>query len=947
MKHYYFGKQHIIVVLAMLFSSLVYGQPAYYNGVDLSQNGANLKTALATLIQTTHTTNLSYTPGVWDALKQTDLDPTNPNKVLLIYGYNDTDSDIRNDRSRGKDQNGGAVGDWNREHVFPRSLGNPNLESSGPGSDAHHLRASDVQFNSSRGNRPFVQASGNARQVNSGWYPGDEWKGDVARMMMYMYLHYGNRCNLNTVGSGANTYSPEIPDIFLQWNAEDPVTPFETNRNNILEGIQGNRNPFIDNPSFATDIWGGPQAQDLFDGSSPGDTQAPTAAANLVASNISENALSLSWDAATDNVGVTAYRIFQNGTQMATSVTTTYNVSGLTANTIYNFKVVAVDAAGNTSPDSNVLNVTTLEASTPPAGDAIVLQNFEGDAKDTWSYTATPDQCTSGSDVWNVVSSVGNISAAAKGTKFFGIRDLLGDCNPVANGSLNFTAADISGHENVTLTFAVNIYGFDNGDVAGYELTYDGVAQPAVDLTAGARPFSTNGWETVTVNVPANVSSIALKLTASQNGGSDYAGFDNIKLAGDPKSNTPDLVINEIDPNTPGTDVAEFVELYDGGAGNSSLDGFVLVFYNGSDDKSYAAYDLDGQTTNADGYFVIGNTGVNGATMNFASNGLQNGTDAVALFQGDASDFPNDTALTTDNLVDAVVYGYSNDAALMVLLNAGQNRLEDVANESLQRIPNGQGGTRNTAPFQLLTPTPGAANQAAVVVPDVVINEFDADQSGTDTAEFVELYDGGAGNSSLDGFVLVMYNGSNDTSYAAYDLDGQTTNADGYFVIGNTGVNGATMTLPSNGLQNGADAFGLYRADATDFPNGTALTTDNLIDAVVYGTNDSTDTGLLALLNAGEAQLNDTSAESLQRIPNGQGGTRNTAPFQLLTPTPGAANQAAVVVPAVVINEFDADQSGTDTAEFVELYDGGTGNSSLDGFVLVMYNGSNDTSYAA
>ncbi|MCV6630862.1 MAG: T9SS type A sorting domain-containing protein, partial [Flavobacteriaceae bacterium] len=103
-----------------------------------------------------------------------------------------------------------------------------------------------------------------------------------------------------------------------------------------------------------------------------------------------------------------------------------------------------------------------------------------------------------------------------------------------------------------------------------------------------------------------------------------------------------------------------------------------------------------------------------------------------------------------------------------------------------------------------------------------------------------------------------------------------------------------------------ADAFALYRADATDFPNGTALTTDNLIDAVVYGTNDSTDTGLLALLNAGEAQLNDTSAESLQRRPNGLGGTRNTAPFQALPPTPGVSNGGDVTPPTGTISIAEA-----------------------------------------
>ncbi|MBV1928162.1 MAG: Ig-like domain-containing protein, partial [Gammaproteobacteria bacterium] len=66
------------------------------------------------------------------------------------------------------------------------------------------------------------------------------------------------------------------------------------------------------------------------------------------------------------------------------------------------------------------------------------------------------------------------------------------------------------------------------------------------------------------------------------------------------------------------------------------------------------------------------------------------------------------------------------------------------------------------------------------------INEVDADTSGTDTLEFIELYDGGAGNTSLDGLVVVLYNGSDSQSYnSAFDLDGFSTNEEGYFLLGN------------------------------------------------------------------------------------------------------------------------------------------------------------------
>jgi endonuclease I len=253
--------------IKLLFSLLICGFlhaqiPAYYSSIDFTQTGNALKNQLTTLITTTHTTNLSYTPGVWEALKLTDLNPNNSNNVFLVYGYDDFNASVVDDRNRGKNNNGGNVGDWNREHCYPKSLGNPDLGTSGPGADAHHLRASDVQFNNSRGNRLYAEGEGDAGNVGIYWYPGDEWKGDIARMMMYMYVRYQNQCLATAVGAGSTTYSAEMPDIFLEWNEEDPVNFYERNRNDILEGLQGNRNPFIDNPYLATQIWGGPQAPD-------------------------------------------------------------------------------------------------------------------------------------------------------------------------------------------------------------------------------------------------------------------------------------------------------------------------------------------------------------------------------------------------------------------------------------------------------------------------------------------------------------------------------------------------------------------------------------------------------------------------------------------------------------------------------------------------------------
>ena len=112
-----------------------------------------------------------------------------------------------------------------------------------------------------------MDASGHSTNVTDGWYPGDEWKGDVARMIMYMYLRYGSQCLPSNVGVGNPVSNDaDMIDLFLTWNAQDPVSLYEDNRNTYHgntsnSDAQGNRNPFIDNPYLATVIWGGPLAQ--------------------------------------------------------------------------------------------------------------------------------------------------------------------------------------------------------------------------------------------------------------------------------------------------------------------------------------------------------------------------------------------------------------------------------------------------------------------------------------------------------------------------------------------------------------------------------------------------------------------------------------------------------------------------------------------------------------
>ena len=162
----------------------------------------------------------------------------------------------------------------------------------------------------------------------------------------------------------------------------------------------------------------------------------------------------------------------------------------------------------------------------------------------------------------------------------------------------------------------------------------------------------------------------------------------------------------------------------------------------------------------------------------------------------------------------------------------------------------------------------------------IVINELDADQTSTDTMEFIEL--SATPNFSLDGYIVVLFNGNNDSSYTdAIDLNGFSTDGNGFFIIGGNEVPDADITLGVNNIiQNGADAIAIYQAAAAQFPSGSAPTTSGLIDALVYGTNDDDDmellTGLGETVQYNEDVNNSSETESIQRAVDGTYCTRPT-----------------------------------------------------------------------
>ena len=229
------------------------GAGSYYTGNytydKLSElSASSLLTTLRTLMKTTHTNQTSYS-DCKNYADETDCENGNSTIITIYTSYASSQSEY----------NGGNG--WNREHVWPKSLGGFN--TSGAGADLHHIRPSENRTNSNRGNLKYGEVSGgntttgNLSGLKGGTYgsyfePLDNVKGDVARICLYVYVRYGGE--LSKCNSITNVF--QSVDVLLEWCALDPVDTWEMGRNEVVENIQGNRNVFIDYPELAWVLFG-------------------------------------------------------------------------------------------------------------------------------------------------------------------------------------------------------------------------------------------------------------------------------------------------------------------------------------------------------------------------------------------------------------------------------------------------------------------------------------------------------------------------------------------------------------------------------------------------------------------------------------------------------------------------------------------------------------------
>jgi endonuclease I len=247
-------------------STPVAGDDYYADAADWS--GVLLKNRLHEIIRRSSRLNYNQVAAV---IRETDEDPRDPDRVIMIY----TGRSLRKSALGAESD---AAMTWNREHVWAKSRGFPRVNMPAH-TDLHHIRPCEVEVNRVRGDMIFGELQGSTPVADAPgafvdaargvFQPPPDAKGDVARMLLYMDVRYQGDADrepdlrlVDTVPVAArhgvdqqgNGYFGNVR-VLLRWHAEDPVSEQERQRNERIFRLQGNRNPFIDHPEFASAIY--------------------------------------------------------------------------------------------------------------------------------------------------------------------------------------------------------------------------------------------------------------------------------------------------------------------------------------------------------------------------------------------------------------------------------------------------------------------------------------------------------------------------------------------------------------------------------------------------------------------------------------------------------------------------------------------------------------------
>lgn len=442
--------KYIYSILLTLTLSVSFSQiPSNYYDSANSLTGFTLKTELKNIITSGHS-DQGY-DALYFAYVTTHSDNyyENDGSVLDFYSENPSGTDPYY-FTHGNNQCGNYTGEndcYNREHIVPQSSFNENYPMR---SDVHHVIPTDGYVNNRRSSYPFgtvgsaTWTSLNGSKVGNSnvtgysgvvFEPIDEFKGDIARALLYFATRYENTVDGYTSfemfnGTQDQVFQSWAIDMLLDWHYNiDPVDQSEIDRNNAAYNYQGNANPFVDHPEYANMIWNPTQ-----------DNQAPSAPTNLVASNPTTNSIDLTWTASTDDIGVVSYDIYINATFFINtgSSLTAFTITGLTEETTTCFTVFAKDAAGNTSTSSNEACETTTSSGSSNVNEIFFSEYMEGGSFNKALEIANFTGSTVDLSIYTIKLSANGAAGWTTATYSFpgGAQITDGDVFVVANGSL-------------------------------------------------------------------------------------------------------------------------------------------------------------------------------------------------------------------------------------------------------------------------------------------------------------------------------------------------------------------------------------------------------------------------------------------------------------------------------------------------------------------------------
>ncbi len=294
-KIWLFSKSLLAGIVFSLFCSVLSAQPAgYYDSVDTS-SPQSLRESLHEIIDDHQ--RFPYTSSdtdTWDILELADENQENDQQIITLYSNTDFY------------KQGGGNDFYNREHTWPKSYGFPDndAELNYPYTDTHALFLSDGDYNYARSNHPYDSCdescfeyatdANNGRGGEGGGYPGDsnwetglytegKWevwngrRGDVARALMYLDVRYEGgkhgitgasepdliltdelqRIDSSRTGNNEPVAYMGMLSVLLDWHRQDPVDAVEMQHHETVASFQGNRNPFIDHPEWASCVFEG------------------------------------------------------------------------------------------------------------------------------------------------------------------------------------------------------------------------------------------------------------------------------------------------------------------------------------------------------------------------------------------------------------------------------------------------------------------------------------------------------------------------------------------------------------------------------------------------------------------------------------------------------------------------------------------------------------------